>query len=377
MAKLQTSETDRRFLERDNPDAKIWDQRPDQWVIEDLLEHIRNTGQPDLWRYHSHSFPTHDNEVPEIIAENVIVPERLRSVVGRAPCPLCSLRGPKYFHGMLVHYRTEKALRVIGHECARKIYGEENIDRERAACRLRQEDNSTISFLIDNWQTVRNLRNIIEVLTPRSKYFDEVRRRFVNAITKQSAKLIYRHVTVDGLLKLYQRKPVPMFGIDGNPIVDSNGEPAVKFEEHVIGTLPLRGAQILNKGDQLSQAALYRADTILASIDYENEEALLEALSALGVDGRSKARKDLCSAWELIVEVRTLCQETQAFLEARNVKNLVAWANDWRAPVHIKCGIDTAGRAWFENRPQHRRFLVILNSTDNTAPLPLMPERDI
>src|ERR1019366_1267018 len=107
-----------------------------------------------------------------------------------------------------------------------KIYGEENIDRERAACRLRQEDNSTISFLIDNWQTVRNLRNIIEVLTPRSKYFDEVRRRFVNAITKQSAKLIYRHVTVDGLLKLYQRKPVPMFGIDGNPIVDSNGEPA-------------------------------------------------------------------------------------------------------------------------------------------------------
>jgi hypothetical protein len=101
MAKLQTSETDRRFLERDNPDAKIWDQRPDQWVIEDLLEHIRNTGQPDLWRYHSHSFPTHDNEVPEIIAENVIVPERLRSVVGRAPCSLCSLRGPKYFHGML------------------------------------------------------------------------------------------------------------------------------------------------------------------------------------------------------------------------------------------------------------------------------------
>lgn len=81
MAKPQKNETDRRFSERDNPDAKIWDQRPDQRVIEDLLEHVRETGQPDLWRYHCHSFPTHDSEVPEIIAENVIVPERLHSVV--------------------------------------------------------------------------------------------------------------------------------------------------------------------------------------------------------------------------------------------------------------------------------------------------------
>jgi hypothetical protein len=377
MAKAQARANDARFSERDNPDAKIWDQSPDPWVKEHLLEHVRNTGQPDLWKYHCHSLPAPDSPVPEIIAENIIIPERLRSTVGRAPCPLCSLHGPKYFHGMLVFYRTEKALCVIGHECARKIYGSENIDRERAACRLKQEDNSAISFLIDSFPIVKELREYIGLLIPRSRYIDDVRRKVINAITKQTAKSIYRHVSIDGLLKLYEPKSVPVFRPDGNPVTDSNGNPVVQLEDHVVGTYPLRCAQMLNNGDRLSEAALHRADKILISIDYGDEDALLDALSALGVEGRAKGWKDLRSAWDLIAEARTLCHETQEFLETKNLKNLVAWANDWRAPVHIKCGIDTAGRAWFENKRYHRRYVVILNSTDITAPLAQMPQRDI
>lgn len=377
MAKEQTTAIDPRFWERDNPDAKIWDHRPDQWVIEDLLEHVRNTGQSDLWKFHCHSVPAPDSPVPEIIVENVIIPERLRSRVGRAPCPLCSLRGAKYYHGMLVYYKAEKALRVIWHECARRFYGDENFNREIAAYRLRQEDNSAINFLIDNWPTVRELRDLTALLIPRSRYFDNVTRKVINAITKQTAKSIYRHISVDGVLKLYEGKSVPVFGPDGNPVTDSNGDPAVRLEHHVVGTFALRSAQILNMWDRLSEAALYRADKILASIDYENEDALVEALLALGGEGRAKAWKDLCSAWELIAEARTLCQATQEFLEAENLKNLVAWGNDWRAPVHIKCGIDIAGRAWFENNHHRRRCVLVLNSTDITAPLPPMPKRDI
>lgn len=148
---------------------------------------------------------------------------------------------------------------------------------------------------------------------------------------------------------------MPVFGADGNPVTGSSGDPAVRLEHHVVGTFALRSAQILNMGDRLSEAALYRADKILASINYANEDALVEALSALGGEGRAKAWKDLRSAWELIAEARPLCQETQEFLEAENLKNLVAWGNDWRAPVQFRCGIDIAGRAWFENNHHRRR----------------------
>jgi hypothetical protein len=191
MTKTQRHEDDSRFSERDNPGAKTWDHYPAEWVVEDLRQHVIKTGKPDEWKWHCHSMPPAGSFMPEVIAEDISVPERLRTVVGLAPCPLCSIRGPKYFHGMLVWYRQEKALRVIGHECARKFYGA-GFDAEIAASRMKREDNSTLSFLIDNLCTVHELRKAVEMLLPRSRYLDKVRTKVISAITK---KLLIRSIS--------------------------------------------------------------------------------------------------------------------------------------------------------------------------------------
>ncbi|WOJ90771.1 hypothetical protein RZS28_05645 [Methylocapsa polymorpha] len=185
MVKTRRQEHDPRFSERDNPEAKIWDRRPDERSIQDLKQHVIQTGKPDEWKWHCHSTPPIGSRMPELIAEDIDIPERLRSVVGAAPCPLCSLRGPKYFHGMLVFYRQEKALRVIGRECGRNFYGD-GFEAEIKASRLRRADDSALGFLIDNLGTVRDLRRSITLLLPRARHFDMLRSKVIDTITKKS-----------------------------------------------------------------------------------------------------------------------------------------------------------------------------------------------
>jgi len=353
---------DLRFSVRDNPEAKIWDHFPDPWVAEDLRQEVIRTGMPDGWKWHCHSAPPADSPVPKVCAEGIDVPERLRQSVGRAPCPLCSIHGPKYFHGILVWYPEEKALRVIGHECARKFYGDD-FDKEIMEARLKRSDDATIDFLIDNIETISTLRRSVTALRARARTMDEVRRKVVSTITKLASKRIYRETSLDGLLKLYETYSVTTF---------QQGRENEKLAR-VIGSYPLAGREILISGDMLSEAMLNGADTMLAAIDFGDDDAILNALNTLGIEGRQKAWEDLCNGWDLIIKAHTLCKQTQDFLRAENLERLVTWANDPRAPISIKCWRDSYGKVWFEN--QRRRYSVIPNSAEVTSPLPEVPNR--
>ncbi|WOJ90770.1 hypothetical protein RZS28_05640 [Methylocapsa polymorpha] len=178
---------------------------------------------------------------------------------------------------------------------------------------------------------------------------------------------------MDGLLKLYETILVPRFAYDGKPIINSNNEAETKRDEYVSASFALRSGQMLIHRGQLSEALLHQADRALALIDYDNDDAIIEALFTAGVEGRAKAWNDLRHAWDSITEACNLCRETQEFLEAGNLKNLVTWTNDWRAPIHIKCGFDQAGRVWFKN--SRFRYDLIPNSSDITAPLPEIPRK--
>lgn len=359
MTKTQRQERNPRFSERDNPEAKIWDDFPPEWVAQDLRQFVRRTGKPDEWRWHCHSAPPLGSLAAEIVAENIGIPESLRNSVGRAPCPLCSLHGPKFYYGMLVYYRQEKCLRVIGRECGQKLHGKEFSDNLKEF-RLKQEDDTVFRLLRDNQKAPNDLSQSITLLRPRARYIDEIRRKVLSAISKKVAKQIHGHIGLDGRLK---------FDVSSSVEFTYQIRDAA-FKQH--GHAPLlSGAEMLIYKGLTAEALLTNADRILASID--SMEEVLTAPGILGRQTRTKAWTALCEVWDLTEKAHKLCHQTQNLLEISNLRNLVSWANDKRSPIHIECRFDNAGRVCFAHHPH--RYLLTPNSPELTAPLPTVRPR--
>lgn len=159
---------DARFMERDNQSAKIWEVRPPQSIIDDCKDFVRKTGKPDEWRWHIHTKPEIGSPPPVILDPDISVPEKLRPSVGMAPCPLCSLHGPRYFFGMLGWWKGERALRVIGNECGHKFYGE-GFEEAKREFKKKHSDDAAQNFLIANLMRVFDLRRFITTLQPRAR----------------------------------------------------------------------------------------------------------------------------------------------------------------------------------------------------------------
>jgi len=354
---------DPRFSERDNPEAKIWDVKPPQSLIDDLRAFTVKTGTPDLWRFHCHSKPPENSPPPRVIATNIDIPESLRASVGKAPCPLCSLRGPRYFYAMLGWWPDEKALRVIGHECGHKFWGV-GFDVETRRFELEKDDDANLGFLIDNFRQVAPMRKTIEQIQPTARFLDRLRRRFFSVVSKKNIQTINRSLDSNfGRLGLYDEITTTF--------TDSRGNESRKQIPSLVEDIHLNGRQMLAIGNDSADIHLYRAEQNLKGLDLPSDDSFIDELGRLDMDGRKHAADNLKEAWKAIKEAVEVCTATQEFFASENLRAFARWASDHRAPVQLRIREDRLGR--FDAAHRTHSMQIIPGSPELKIALPRVP----
>lgn len=104
--------------------------RPPLAYIERWRQHINDTGEPETYTDVSTSQPSRSANVI-LLSEEIRVPTPLRPGGEKVPCPLCSPLSPKFGKGRMAYFPDDKAVRFIGHSCAKHYLGENYSAAER------------------------------------------------------------------------------------------------------------------------------------------------------------------------------------------------------------------------------------------------------
>lgn len=358
-----------RFVERDDDALKIFDAQPGRTVIEDLQQFTRRTGTPDLWRWHLHTKPTSSRFV--IIAEDIAVPESKRTRVGMAPCPLCSLNGAKFYNGMLVWFPDEKALRVIGNECAKRVAGAVALTNARRDFRVRRADDKATSFIIDNLPNVRAARPAFTEVQRRARQLDRTAKDIRGALRPDARRLLLNAMTGDEHLGLFSWSSVAMLDRRGMPLLDKDGAirrtQALQLDE----TVEVRGLKIFALSQNCESYAV-RACAALDGLIVDDDDAALEHLGRLDREERVRAAQRIEDAWSLIAKAIATFDRMAQFLAPDNIEALGKWGRDRRAATPVYAAVRAYGRV--EIGEMSRKAVSILPNRDVGDPLPYIPD---
>lgn len=351
MGAREKSEVDCRFISRDDSSIKVFDAPPSKSLVDDLRDYVRREGTPDLWQWHLHTKPP-KGIAPQIIAKDITVPESLRSQVGKAPCPICSLGGPKYFSGMLAWFPEENALRVIGHECGVRYFDAGLFRKALDQFDSRKAKEATENFLFANLLKVKIARAAILLLGPAARESDLLRRKIRKALTQVRATAICRHAKGTNRLALFEMQLASS--------VSRNGELEEYLKPVEVASFPISGLGVLRAKAVSAEALLYRASEALEGREVEDEDQLLDLMLRLGTYGCEQTELALKDAWRSIEEVTASIRETRVFVERQNILNIADWAADKRSSVQFHCRLDSYGRLLIgDTRASPRRVIPI------------------
>jgi hypothetical protein len=97
----------------------IFADRPGDDIVKEILDFVRETNAPHLWRGHTHTTFAKDEEF-WYLGEYQLPRGRM------APCPHCSPHHPKYWRkGVIVWFPREKVIRLLGGDCFKTMMGAE------------------------------------------------------------------------------------------------------------------------------------------------------------------------------------------------------------------------------------------------------------
>lgn len=109
---------------------------PSNEIVQEILEFVRDTGEPWLWRGHTHT-PIPEGSVPKYVWE-FDVPEFGSKRQAIAPCPHCQPNAPKYKHGVIAYFREEQVIRLMGADCFRATNPEAHEVAKRELARFQR-----------------------------------------------------------------------------------------------------------------------------------------------------------------------------------------------------------------------------------------------
>lgn len=331
---------DDRFTERPNPNARIFDHLPSTAIRKEFLEWVKNDGRPDKWRYHVHTKPPKDT-VPTIL-EKFDIPDKLRASVGEAPCPICKLRGPKYFSGMLAWFPQEKCLRAIGRECGGEWF---NKDAFYAALNRYDEakkDEAAGDFLILNYANIPLARAFIAEARHTARAADQLRQKFRRAIGVGDAKKIYR-LSDGNRLPLFEEGPMQVYE-NGLPKFDLEDNPITRMERINLEYRHVDGLGVLRDINSFAEVIMQRADHILADFSFmDDPDETIKQIVEWGPEGRIDAEEKIQLAWKDIEEALKVIAEARVFFERRNLERFADWGFDRRCPFPFFCDVQNNG----------------------------------
>lgn len=354
-AAKKRSEEDVRFLPHEEKGAAMFHDAVPAEILEDLREHVREHGTPDTYLWHSHTKPKYD-EVPEIVAVGIEVPHRLRSTVGRAPCPLCSLSAPKYFNGVVAHFRKEGVIRCIGVECGRHFWGAD-FDKAKDNYERQRDEDDALNFLIENMNAFTKLREILEEVRPKIRDLDRLRFRFLDGLTRAKAKSIYK-LMVGNVLEVFEEREIIA--------VDRNGRPSTRKVSVVVDRIVFKGKEAL-RSYEAAEALIQQALVRLKYTGCFSDDAILQLSPSEHVRATQllrEARAQASRAFEI-------CENTKVLLIEDNLLALGDWFRHPNCSVESRIVKERFGRVLVGIG--NRSVVIITVQPSLLEELPLLP----
>ncbi len=318
--------------------------RPGKYIVEDFHKWVRETGKPDEWRYHDRTKPPPDQEYEELFEFHI--PDRFRTQVGMASCPVCSPEKPKYFHGVLAWFPVEGSLRAIGHECAKGHFGNQlaNAARQR---RLQKEREDAAQYRLLEWlPKIAEIQNEAQRLAQCARPIDQLRQAMERQATKAACKSLLK-AGQTGVLTILESVKIES--------VDVYGISHIRSSSQIVASYTVSGLDFLKSPRILIEALASNTLGLLASIEARNENEALDFIVNKLSDPDELFRADalVTKAIEEVKSLRTAVENARRFVRPKNLTALSTWSKDRRAAAPLKIDFNPSNPGTFRLKRQN------------------------
>jgi hypothetical protein len=152
---------------------------PSNEIVQEILEFVRDTGEPWLWRGHTHT-PIPEGSVPKYVWE-FDVPEFGSKRQAIAPCPHCQPNAPKYKHGVIAYFPDEHVIRLMGADCFRATNPEAHEVAKRELERFQRSVRNQ-RYLQERLPLLPDLIHAAEAAFPQAEALDAVQANLVREV---------------------------------------------------------------------------------------------------------------------------------------------------------------------------------------------------
>lgn len=312
----------------------VFDAMPDDEFIARWREHISATGTPEEFESVSTTKPVQLENI-NLLSEEIVVPIKLRLGGDLVPCPFCAPGSPKFIRGRMAYFPDEKAVRFVGHKCAKSHFGE-NFKRAEAMFR----HQTMCRQYIDLWREIG----------PR---YDDIE-RFLCVMSKAAVDVQFVRDQLDkqaiGFASFLHGELAQVRGelfvkLDLG-IKDRNGNPVI--QEKLIGTAA--GLRFLSRGYDVEKR-IRQIKSALGTVEVELPEWAPSSPEHPATEEILKRGRLVEKSIQRIPELLADINDGLLFLRRKNLSLVHRWGNRMDTPF-----------ARFEIKSDDRQLQVRSNS---------------
>lgn len=335
-------------------EIKAWfDKRPDEAIITEIKEYIKETGRPYSWRGHTHTKPP-PNSTPVYLAE-FDLPERFIKAKRFSPCPCCVPFHPKFGRGGKIAWFGEEAvIRIIGPDCfsALNPEGHENAIRQ---LRRETEEKQAHAFIEQNLPmipaVVRTTQRALAVSISMNRVHADFSAKLI-----LSKMFMFPHVKAGELLVTERSRELRR---------DSDGDmvPTDVDVQRIYANIP--GYEIFNPDLKIPKARLENALQKLAGFEVSSSGRLL--LDRLDFEGKKRKIDAISRAVTSIRDSIRILKELQDFFHPVVINTLQGWSDHPGCPFPRYWAM-RSGAIYFGRDVDHCLHVIIPNEVIDHIP---------
>jgi hypothetical protein len=293
-----------------------WNERPNDQLIKEIRSFISRTYKPYLWPGQSYNAPP-DDAMIDYLDEFFLPPSK-----PLVPCPCCTPRHPKYRHGMVAYFPNERVIRIMGHDCFKRI----NSERHTEALRKYHGDiqrKKDIAYLLDNLHNVPDFIAVVERAVPIGHAVDKFRNDTCTVCTKVLRTDLWEHIKT-GELKIIRVIPSSDEFERDTTVIETYGR--------------IRGYEFLKRQSKKLGIKLEHAALALKQIDFGSKYN--DRVRDMTDRERSETAKLLKNAIKTANEVFAAIHELRQFTSKVTLATLNGWARAEGCPLRMNMEFD-------------------------------------
>jgi len=301
----------------------IFEKEPGREIADEVRAWVKRTGEPHLWRGHTHTKPPGVGTQPLYIGRYSL--PVLQGIQRWAPCPCCSPNNLKYFReGRIAWFPEERVIRNIGDKCYRTLNPEGHELAERGLL-TREREERRRTYMLANFDKVRPMIEVAEKIVPIGQAVEAARRILAARFDQLLPNAFWEYVR-DGRVSIITRHKAP---------VQIRGEDEKErwFELPEPYGSPLSGYLLFKRPGRSIVSGLKKSIIALGAIDFG--EGFREHIEAMTTEHRAQAERLFAKSRSEIERCRTVIADEVGFFSAMNIATLKGWSLHRQCPAPI------------------------------------------